>query len=81
MKPETITEKEFRSITFNPPLAGMVVETKPPSDAQQLNMPSFNPPLAGMVVETCRSTELGLTNQFTSFNPPLAGMVVETRPV
>ncbi len=36
---------------FNPPLAGMVVETL---NLASVNVPStsFNPPLAGMVVET-----------------------------
>ncbi len=38
-------------LTFNPPLAGMVVETVSDGHSSKLSLP-FNPPLAGMVVET-----------------------------
>ncbi len=37
-------------ISFNPPLAGMVVETQTLANYDLLA--AFNPPLAGMVVET-----------------------------
>ena len=73
MKP-TIEAAYGVKVAFNPPLAGMVVET------YCAGIPSipwpFNPPLAGMVVETL--SILLFKMEPLPFNPPLAGMVVET---
>ena len=63
-------------MAFNPPLAGMVVETTLRKNYLNCVFSAFNPPLAGMVVETHFLWTQSI-NQF-AFNPPLAGMVVET---
>ncbi len=52
--------------TFNPPLAGMVVETHF-EPIQPWEVATFNPPLAGMVVETTQA--IALVPAATDFQP------------